>query len=195
MPLQRNDTPTDDLAPPEAPKLDFDPPTDDGVRALYADMRPDQRTAIAGEFMRLFRLSGDPGAKQFDQPMDDMLAADQVAAMHIYARDHLPDVLREVREHPVTQFALARPGEPAPPPSKEEQEAQQEAMMMPDHEQIVQTTRTREGRGEMGQVGADRTGDVFSREHGKVLTQGGETTGGGAEVLERAQEEGPPSVP
>ena len=195
MLFQRNDTPTDDLAPPEAPTRDFDPPTDDGVRALYADMRPDQRTAIAGEFTRLFRFSDDPGAQQLDQPITDMLSAEQVAAIHIYARDHLPDVLRQVREHPVTQFALTQPGEPAPPPSKEEQEAMQEAMMMPDREQTAETTPTRQARGAMGEVGADRTGDVFSREHGQVLTPKGETTSGGAEVLERAQEEGPPSDP
>ena len=71
----------------------------------------------------------------------------------------------------------------------------QEAMMMPDREQTAETTPTREGVGTMSQVGADRNGDVFSREHGQVVTREGETTGGGAEVLERAQEEGPPSDP
>jgi hypothetical protein len=32
---------------------------------LYEQMRPDQRTAIALEFVRCLRLAGDPAAEQF----------------------------------------------------------------------------------------------------------------------------------
>lgn len=78
--------------------------------ALYAHMRPDQRTVIANEFVRLFavahvakRLRLVPG----DRAPDGMLSADQVAALHLYTWQHAPSVLVAVFHHPVTQAVLA----------------------------------------------------------------------------------------
>jgi len=192
MLFHRNDAPADDNASQQRPKRDFDQPTDAGVLELYAGMRPDQRTAIAGEFMRLFRMSGDPGAQQLDRPLNGLLSAEQVAQLHIYARDHLPNVLSQVREHPVTQAALAHPGEPAPPPSKEEEEAMQEAMLITDQDQTERTTPTYGSGGMMSEVELGRTGELFHREPGMAVTPEGWASGGGAEVLERTQQEGPP---
>lgn len=82
-------------------------------RGLYASMRPDQRTAIAHQFVRLFtiadvakRLRLVPG----DRTREDMLSAEQVAALHTYAWQHAPSVLLEVFHHPVTQAVLAAQG-------------------------------------------------------------------------------------
>ncbi len=98
---------------------------------LYARMRPDQRTAIANEFVRMLTLVGDPKVDELrredsgstDRKAGDvargareallprMLSPQEVARMHVYARDHRHDVFEEVLEHPVTQAALAHPGE------------------------------------------------------------------------------------
>jgi hypothetical protein len=87
---------------------------------LYARMRPDQRTAIANEFIRCLYLANDPNLEQLrpQSPPSDgavarppmMLTPQQVAALHTYTRTHHPDLFTEVCEHPVTQASLAAPG-------------------------------------------------------------------------------------
>jgi hypothetical protein len=100
-------------------------------RSLYARMRPDQRTAIANEFIRLLRLSGDFAvadfadddqvrlrraghlemAKQgFDAQPPQLEPADEVASIHAYTREHHPDIFEQVAHHPVTLASLANPG-------------------------------------------------------------------------------------
>ena len=177
---------------PETPALNFDQPTDRDIRALYARLRPDQRTAIGGEFMRLFRLSGDPAAQQYDKPIQGMLSAHQVAEMHIFARDHLPRVLEEVREHPVTREALAHPGEEVEPVETEETIIQ-EPIAVEDQETVAETGGVRSGAF-MAEVGADRTDDLLSQPHNITHTAGGETTSG-TDILESAQREGPETNP
>lgn len=172
--------------------LDFDQPTDRDIRRLYARLRPDQRTAIGGEFMRLFRLSGDPAAQQYDKPIQGMLPANQVAEMHIFARDHLPQVLAEVREHPVTREALAHPGEEVEPVETEEAIIQ-EPIAVEDQETVAETGGVRSGAF-MAEVGADRTDDLLSQPHNLTHTPEGETTGGTG-ILESAQREGPETNP
>lgn len=89
---------------------------------IYARMRPDQRTAIAGEFVRALRMAGDPRAAQFEQewngpdaPIPHMLSAEQVAAVHTYTREQHPDLIERIAQHPVTLAALANAGTPAAP--------------------------------------------------------------------------------
>lgn len=182
----------DQPAQPEAPALDFNPPTDRDIRALYARLRPDQRTAIAGEFIRLFRLSGDPAAQQFDKRIQGMLPASQVAEMHIFARDHLPRVLDQVREHPVTHEALAHPGAETAPVETEEAIIQ-EPIEVEDQETVLQTGGLGEGYF-MDEEGAKRTDDLLSQPHHLTRTPRGETTSG-SDILEEAQREGPETNP
>lgn len=83
----------------------------DDPRTLYARLRPDQRTAIAEQFARSFRLSTDEDARQkYGGEIKGMLAPEQVAAMHRYAREHHPEILEQVMQHPVTLASLEAPG-------------------------------------------------------------------------------------
>ncbi|HEY7094605.1 MAG TPA: hypothetical protein VH393_15590 [Ktedonobacterales bacterium] len=103
---------------------------------LYEQMRPDQRTAIALEFVRCLRLAGDPAAEQFTGEAEQtessqqggvaeeqvvvtggaletprLLSAQQAAAIHRYTFERHPDCFTEVLHHPLTQAVLAAPGE------------------------------------------------------------------------------------
>jgi hypothetical protein len=97
---------------------------------LYARMRPDQRTAVANQFVRSLTLAGDDKVAELARETahevtkkageaargtyapepPQMLSAEEVARMHAYAREHRPDVFERVLRHPVTQAALANPG-------------------------------------------------------------------------------------
>jgi hypothetical protein len=172
---------------PQPQPLDFNRTTDRDIRALYARLRPDQRTAIGGEFIRLFRLSGDPAAQQFVKPVEGMLSAQQVAEMHIFARDHLPQVLPQVREHPVTQEALAHPGEEVEPVETEETIIQ--APIEAEDQDVYAKSAMVGGSGAyLTEAGSHLISD-------EVQTPEGEVTGGGADVLESAEREGPLANP
>jgi len=95
-----------------------------GMRALYERMRADQRTAIAGEFIRLLTLAGDSRADQFRQKLQDhtkiatdahneLLSAEQVEAIDSYVRQQHPEMIAQLLSHPVTRSALEMPGAPA----------------------------------------------------------------------------------
>jgi hypothetical protein len=123
-------------------------------QALYARMRPDQRTAIANEFIRLLRLAGDPGVarftgedaggepgsgtetarKSFDAQPPELESAKQAASIHIYTREHRPDIFEQVAHHPVTIASLAHAGE------RVEEAVQQEDVIVqgPSNEQAQQ---------------------------------------------------------
>lgn len=85
---------------------------------LYGKMRPDQRTAIGNEFLRLLQLGGD--TSMGDQEATSELSAEQVAKIHTYARERHPEILHDVWSHPVTQASLAMPGAAAAPIVHEE---------------------------------------------------------------------------
>lgn len=101
------------------------------AEALYARMRPDQRTAIANEFIRVLELANDPGAHRLpiQRPHDatqegttgdtailpisrpsEIKPPEQVAALHRHTLEHHPDLFAEVQQHPVTVASLASPG-------------------------------------------------------------------------------------
>lgn len=114
----------------------------DDTRALYEQMRPDQRTAIAGEFIRMLSLAGDARAEQFRQQFrehtqltdvtsDGLLSADQVAALDSYVRQRHPEMIEEVLRHPVTQSSLDMPGVPAD--DEPTVSANQDNVMTPEH--------------------------------------------------------------
>src|SRR5260221_1403390 len=108
--------------------------------SVYAQMRRDQRTVIANEFIRWLTIGGDPAVEQLRQgmeaaeeyvppqasnPEDERAAArtvassehpvrvtaEQVSRLHTYTREHHPDIFAQVMHHPVTVAALAAPGE------------------------------------------------------------------------------------
>jgi hypothetical protein len=103
---------------------------------IYSQMRPDQRTAVANEFVRMFYLRCDEAAPRFGYAAHDPLAgrdasavpasgtdtvvtmrpalltAEQAAEIHRYALDRCPDAFDAVARHPVTMAALAWPGAP-----------------------------------------------------------------------------------
>jgi hypothetical protein len=100
---------------------------------LYEQLRPDQRTAIALEFVRCLRLAGDPAAEQFTAQAEQteqasaveekvaviggalvtprLLTAQQAAAIHRYTFERHPDCFTRVMQHPLTQTLLAAPGD------------------------------------------------------------------------------------
>ena len=105
------------------------------AESLYEQMRPDQRTAIALEFVRCLRLAGDPAADQFTAeaqqaelaPQESaaeeqvvvtggaletphLFTAQQAAAIHRYTFERSPDCFTQVLHHPLTQAVLAAPG-------------------------------------------------------------------------------------
>lgn len=94
-----------------------DDPTD-----MYKQMRPDQWTAIANEFLRVLKIAGDPQVDRFAHefapaaqqatPTSVLKTLDQAVAVHMYTRDHYPDLFADVAHHPVTLASLQAPGAP-----------------------------------------------------------------------------------
>lgn len=107
-----------------------------GAETLYEQMRPDQRTAVALEFVRCLRLAGDPAAEEFTaqaEPAEPaqqesvaeeevvvtrgaletprLFTAQQAAAIHRYTFERHPDCFTEVLHHPLTQAVLTPPEE------------------------------------------------------------------------------------
>jgi hypothetical protein len=78
----------------------------EGPAPVYEKLRPDQRTAIGEEFMRVLRYTGDAQAPQFPLDVNGTLSTEQVSNLHSYAREHYPELFAEVMHHPVTAGAL-----------------------------------------------------------------------------------------
>ena len=97
---------------------------------IYKQMRPDQWTAIANEFVRVLTVAGDsqtehftgevaPGGRQAtNAPV--LKTFDQAVAVHMYTRDHYPNLFAEVTHHPVTVASLQTPGAPVEIDASEE---------------------------------------------------------------------------
>lgn len=98
------------VAPEDVQPMSTDEFAQDDPRHIYERLRPDQRTAIAGEFIRLFRLSGDPEAQRYDTEIHEMWPAERVAELHRYAQQRHPEIFEEVMRHPVTVASLETPG-------------------------------------------------------------------------------------
>lgn len=90
---------------------------------IYKQMRPDQWTAIANEFLRVLKVAGDSQADRFAGEVAPagqqttsppvLKTLDQAVAVHMYTRDHYPELFAEVARHPVTVASLQTPGTPA----------------------------------------------------------------------------------
>lgn len=97
---------------------------------IYKQMRPDQWTAIANEFVRVLKVAGDSQAERFagaatpanrqstETPV--LKTLDQAVAVHTYTREHYPNLFAEVTRHPVTVASLQTPGAPAEVETSEE---------------------------------------------------------------------------
>ena len=159
----------------------------DEMASLYARMRPDQRTAMAGEFIRLLSLAGDPQAQQFREQFqhhtqvatdakEELLSADQVATIDRYVREKHPELIEEMLRHPVTQSALAAPGEPAS--DEADTEPNEEKIIIPT-ENVATTGRARTAGGVMMEEG----GEPYDR----MVEDPHELSAGPAIELEREQ--------
>lgn len=159
----------------------------DEMRELYARMRPDQRTAIAGEFIRLLGLADDPQAQQFRQKFqrhtqvatdtkEELLSAEDVATIDQYVRQSHPEMIEAMLAHPVTQSALAAPGEPV----EEEQDipANEDKIIIPTEN--VATTGTGYTS---GGVMMEEGGEPYNR----MVEDPHELSAGPAMELEREQ--------
>jgi hypothetical protein len=174
---------------PGAAPISGDQFTQADPRRLYARMRPDQRTAIAGEFLRLFRLSGDPEALRFDRPLEGMLPPERVAELHAYARQHHPEILEQVLEHPVTQAALAAPGAEVEEPAEHEEVVVREgADVAPEAQSPQDIASDPEMAANRGMAGRDA--DVSSQPLAPPDTRGGhmpeDTAAGATDVTTEA---------
>ncbi len=98
------------VAPEDVRPMSADEFARDDPRRIYERMRPDQRTAIAGEFIRLLRLADDPDARRYDTHIDAMWPPERVAELHRYTQQHHPDIFADVLRHPVTRASLESPG-------------------------------------------------------------------------------------
>ncbi len=177
--------------------------------ALYAQMRPDQRTAIANEFVRHLTLAGDPAAAEFaraeearlsragrlemakqgfDALPPELESVDHVASLHTYTRDHHPDLFDKVAQHPVTVASLAHPGVAV------EGAVQQEEVIVQAPPSDVEANDP-DLRKTANLYAAEIEPGLAEQRAREVLSEPDEanrtTDPGGHDVLERAQEERP----
>ena len=73
---------------------------------MYAQLNPQQRAALAQEFMQGFQESGNPKAQQFASIDPNKVTPQQLATMHQHARQEQPGVLGRVMRHPIAMAAL-----------------------------------------------------------------------------------------
>jgi hypothetical protein len=73
---------------------------------MYAQLSPNQRAAIAQQFMQEYQQWGDPAAQQFASFDPNQVTPEQLAAMHLHARERNPGLLGRVMEHPIAAAAL-----------------------------------------------------------------------------------------
>jgi hypothetical protein len=158
--------------------------------ALYRRMRPDQRTAVGNEFLRLLRLAGDPTGDQ--RAASGMLSVEDVARLHTYAREHHPEVLHEVWNHPVTQASLAAPGAQAEP--IEHEDVIEQAPEEPPTEDVATTGPYGAGF-IMSELAQGQRPDRLLEEPYEASVQPTPESNAGERVIREAQEEGPETNP
>jgi hypothetical protein len=73
---------------------------------IYAQLNPDQRAAIAREFMQGLQQEGSPMAQQFAGMDPSQVSPQQLAAMHKHASQNHPGLLGRVMKHPIAMAAL-----------------------------------------------------------------------------------------
>jgi len=153
-----------------------------GMRALYERMRADQRTAIAGEFIRLLTLAGDSRADQFRQKLQDhtkiatdahneLLSAEQVEAIDSYVRQSHPEMIAQLLSHPVTRSTLEMPG--APPADEEPDVPANKDKIMPT-ENVATSGAAYATSWEMMELGGEEANRLAEAPHELGVGPGGE---------------------
>ena len=74
--------------------------------AVYQQLSPEQRQAIAQQFINEYQQSGHPAAQQFAALDPNAVSSQQLADMHEEARKSHPNVLGKVMQHPVATAAI-----------------------------------------------------------------------------------------
>jgi hypothetical protein len=167
------------------------------MRALYERMRPDQRTAIAGEFIRLLTLAGDDHVEQFRQKFqertqltgsasDDLLSAGQVEAIDSYVRQSHPEMIAQLLSHPVTRSTLEMPG--APPADEEPDVPANKDKIMPT-ENVATSGAAYATSWEMMELGGEEANRLAEAPHELGVGPGGEVERE-QRLLEKEGEEG-----
>ncbi len=86
--------------------MSFDQFANQDPRQIYAQLSPQQRSAVAQQFIQGFQRSGEPGAQQWANLDPNNVGPDQLAQMHQQAKQNHPGILGEVMAHPVVTAAL-----------------------------------------------------------------------------------------
>src|SRR5215472_1135124 len=81
-------------------------PTYENLEATYAQLNPQQRAALAQEFIQGFQQSGNPRSQPFTSMDSNAVTPQQLAAMHQHARQEHPGFLGHVMRHPVATAVL-----------------------------------------------------------------------------------------
>src|SRR5258708_3306897 len=74
--------------------------------AIYAQLTPEQRAAIAQQFLPGFQQSGQPAAQQFQEVQPETVTPEQLAEMHKHAREEHKGLFGLVMKHPIASIAL-----------------------------------------------------------------------------------------
>ena len=74
--------------------------------AIYAQLSPEQRSAIAQEFLQEFQQSGSPLGQQFGSLNPNNITPAQLGKMHQQASKENPGILSKVMQHPIATAAL-----------------------------------------------------------------------------------------
>jgi hypothetical protein len=73
---------------------------------VYAQLSPEQRTALAQQFQAALQGSDHPEAKQLSQIDPQTVTSEALAKMHEHAAQHNKGALSRVLSHPVATAAL-----------------------------------------------------------------------------------------
>ncbi len=73
---------------------------------VYARLTPEQRAAIARQYLEGFQQSGHPGAQRFASVDPATVTPQQLADMHEHARDEHKGLFGLVMRHPIATIAL-----------------------------------------------------------------------------------------
>ncbi len=74
--------------------------------AIYAQLTPAQRAAIAQQFVQGFQQSGNPTAQQLASVQPEAATPEQLADMHKHAREEHKGLFGLVMKHPIASIAL-----------------------------------------------------------------------------------------
>jgi hypothetical protein len=77
------------------------------VQSLYAQLTPEQRSAVAQQFIQGFGQSNNPMAQQFAQMDPSQVSPQQLAAMHQHASQEHHGLFGGILRHPILTAALA----------------------------------------------------------------------------------------